>query len=52
MIAYIFPPKERIESVSVCLCVCAQLCPTLCDPMDYGLPGTSVHGIVQERILE
>ena len=30
------------------LCVCAQLlqlCPTLCDPMDYSPPGSSVHGI-------
>ena len=30
----------------------AQLCPTLCDPMDCSLPGTSVHGILQARILE
>ena len=29
-----------------------QLCPTLCDPMDYSLPGSSVHGILQTRILE
>ena len=29
-----------------------QACPTLCDPMDCGLPGSSVHGIVQARILE
>ena len=29
-----------------------QLCPTLCDPMDCGLPGSSVHGILQARILE
>ena len=29
-----------------------QLCPTLCDPMDCSLPGVSVHGIVQARILE
>ena len=27
-------------------------CPTLCDPMDYSLPGSSVHGILQARILE
>ena len=27
-------------------------CPTDCDPMDYNLPGSSVHGILQERILE
>ena len=30
----------------------AQLCPTLCDPMDYSLPGSSVHGILKARILE
>ena len=30
----------------------AQLCPTLCDPMDCSLPGTSVHGIFQARVLE
>ena len=29
-----------------------QLCPTLCDPMDYSPPGSSVFGISQERILE
>ena len=30
----------------------AQPCPTLCDPMDCSLPGSSVHGILQTRILE
>ena len=30
----------------------AQLCPTLRDPMDYSLPGSSVHGIFQARVLE
>ena len=30
----------------------AQLCPTLCDPMDCSLPGFSVHAIFQARILE
>ena len=29
-----------------------QSCLTLCDPMDYHLPGSSVHGILQTRILE
>ena len=29
-----------------------QLCTTLCDPMDYSLPGSSIHGIFQARILE
>ena len=30
----------------------AQSCPTLPDPMDCSLPGSSVHGIFQERVLE
>ena len=44
--------------VCVCVCVCvsvAQLCPSLCDPMDCmdcRLPGSSVHGILQIRILK
>ena len=29
-----------------------QSCPTPSDPMDYGLPGSSVHGIFQARVLE
>ena len=30
----------------------AQSCPTLCDPMDCSLLGSSIHGISQARILE
>ena len=30
----------------------AQPCATLCDPMDYSLPGSSVHGIFQAGVLE
>ena len=30
----------------------AQSCPTLCDPMDCSLTGSSVHGIFQARVLE
>ena len=30
----------------------AQLCPTLSDPMDCSLPGSSTHGIFQARVLE
>ena len=30
----------------------AQLCLTLCNPMDYSLPGSSVHGIFQAIVLE
>ena len=34
------------------LCLVTQSYPTLCDPMDRSLPGFSVHGILQARILE
>ena len=30
----------------------AQSCPTLCDPMDYSPPSSSVHEIFQARVLE
>ena len=30
----------------------AQSCPTLCDPMDYSLPGSSIHGIFHASVLE
>jgi len=30
----------------------AQSCPTLCNPMDCSLPGSSIHGIFQARGLE
>ena len=33
-------------------CGCAQMCLTLCHPMDYRPPGSSVYGILQARILE
>ena len=32
--------------------MCVQSCPTLCDPLDCNLPGSSVHGILQAGILE
>ena len=36
---------ERTENVT-------QSCPTLCDPIDCSLPGSSIRGISQARILE
>ena len=47
--------NHRYLPVIVGACVHAkllQLCPTLCDPMDCSLPGFSVHGILQARLLE
>ena len=34
------------------MCLVTQLSLTLCDPTDCSLPGSSVHGIFQARILE
>ena len=39
-------------AATCCCCLVAKLWPTLCDPMDCGLPGFSVHGISQTSILE
>ena len=48
-------PIYQIPSILLFMCMCAQShqsCPTLCDPLDCSLPGSSVHGIFQARILE
>ena len=38
--------------INLCVSVCvSQSFPTLCDPTDGSLPGSSVHGILQARIL-
>ena len=44
-----------VPSYRVVLVMCAeslQLRPTLCDPMDFSLPGSSVHGILQAGMLK
>ena len=38
--------------IHIVLCLVGQLCPNLCDPMDYSPPDSSVHGILRARILE
>ena len=44
-----FPsPMHEVKSESEV----AQSCPTLSDPRDCSLPGSSVHGIFQARVLE
>ena len=51
-------PQNLLECVLLAMKVSewvsevAQSCLTLCDPMDCSLPGSSVHGILQARILE
>ena len=44
-----------LKNIHFFLCVCTQSlqsCLTLGNPMDYSLPGSSVHGILQARMLE
>ena len=43
--------KFYIALKGYCCCLAAQSCPTLCDPMDWCQPGSSVHGILEARIL-
>ena len=45
-------PHALSHFILSCCVLVAQSCPTLCDPMDYSPPGSSVHGILQARILE
>ena len=60
-----FLGEQKISSLPVFLWHClihlpsnllwnevAQSCPTLCDPMDCSLPGSSIHGIFRARVLE
>ena len=44
-------PRNTISRGCVCV-LFTQSCPTLCNPMDCSLPGFSVHGILQARLLE
>ena len=44
--------KVQLFWIHYWCCSVEQLCPTLCDPKDCSLPGSSVHGISQARILE
>ena len=54
--SYVFVSLLSVCCVCVCVCVCAhvraQLCHTLCNPMDCSLPGSSVHVSFQARTLE
>ena len=53
VLSIVWPGTNNRYSSHTCLCAKRlQTCPTLCDPMDCVLPGSSVHGILQARILE
>ena len=52
---HLYHSKEWFSLLFFKVFTCAQplqSCPTLCDPMDCSPPGSSVHGILQARILE
>ena len=40
------------QNAMLCYAKSLQSCPTLCKPMDCSLPGSSIHGIFQARVLE
>ena len=40
----IFKNPNSMPTFHGCMCLVAQLCPSLCDPMDCSPPGSSVHG--------
>ena len=41
-----------MKCVCICVCLVTQSCLSLCDPVEKGLPSSSVHGIFQTRVLE
>ena len=43
---------RRVKSTVGCVHAQSQSCPTLCNPIDCSLPGSSIHGILQARILD
>ena len=47
-----FLPQSALEAMKESESEVAQSCPTLCDPMDCSLRGSSVHGIFEARVLE
>ena len=50
---FLISPSYSLElCIHMGMYLVTQSCPTLCDPMNRTLPGSSVHGILQARILE
>ena len=49
---FLFLIWKNLKSWETNCCLVPKLCPTLCDHMDCSPPGSSVHGILQARILE
>ena len=45
LVIYYIHCINSVGNICICVCSVAQSCPTLSDPMDCNLPGSSVHGI-------
>ena len=43
---------EKLYAAAAAAAKSLQSCPTLCDPMDCSLPGSSIHGIFWATVLE
>ena len=52
MVLLLLLPQPILPQFNAAAAKSLQNCPTLCDPMDCSPPGSSVHGILQARILE
>ena len=44
-------PFRELMEMCVCACSVTHSFPTVCDPVDYSPPGSSVHGVLRTRIL-
>ena len=42
-------PRKQVNGLYIYSCMHAQLCPTLCNPMDHTPPASSVHGVFQQE---
>ena len=47
-----YSPEIKLSVAPAAAAKSLQSCPTLSDPMDCSLPGSSIHGIFQARVLE
>ena len=52
MLEYVAVPHSKVVTDAAAAAKSLQSCLTLCDPIDRLLPGSSVPGILQARILE
>ena len=52
IVYYYYKSRQANLIVIICCCLVTQSCLTICDSMDCSSPGSSIHGILQARILD